>query len=386
MSSYHFSMSIVKRSAGQSAVAAAAYRAGQRLHDRETGITHDYARRRGVAHTEILLPNGAPDWMNDREVLWNHASLMERRKDAQLAREFNAALPASLSAEERLDLVRGFVREEFVARGMVADIALHDPVPEKGDDPRNFHCHVLLTLRQAGPEGLRATKTREWNSDDLLKAWRLSWADYQNRALERAGRRERVDARRLDVQRAEAERAGDRTASIALDRVPEIHMGRRARSIEKRGARPQSRNRDNITARPGKGSFRSSPERARRQRSIAYERIDDGTRSEWNGRILEENERRSRARFDKLERQAVRVRQRHLRSLKMASMPLIRTAMGQDQRRAIAKRHAARSWSLLQQIERLMADLLNVRTKRQRRHRDLLRLRDVRLGKSRRRT
>ncbi|TBG08422.1 hypothetical protein ELG79_36490 [Rhizobium leguminosarum] len=379
-------MSIVKRSAGQSAVAAAAYRAGQRLEDETGAVVHDYSRRRGIAHSEILLPAGAPEWLADRQRLWNHVQAIEKRRDAQLAREINMALPAELAAPDRLALVRGFVREQFVAKGMIADIALHDPVPEKGDDPRNFHVHVLLTLRQAGPHGLHPTKTRQWNSDDLLKEWRLRWADHQNRALERAGRRERVDARRLELQRRDAERAGDRAAASALDRVPEIHMGRRARNIEKQGYSPASRRRDDVTARPGAGRFRSAKEPHRRSREITYEQIDRGSRSQWNAEILAENERRSRARMDKLERQAARLRQRHLRSLKLASMPLVRSALGQDIRRAVAKRHASRSWALVQQIERLMADLLEVRVRRQRRHRDLLRLRDIGLEKSRRRT
>lgn len=379
-------MSIVKRSAGQSAIAAAAYRAGQRLADQANGVVHDYSNRRGVAHSEILLPDGAAPWMADRHLLWNHAEGIEKRSDAQLAREINMALPMELNHNQRVQLVRDYVRKEFVSRGMVADVAWHDPVAEKGDDPRNFHAHILLTMRQAGPHGLHRVKTREWNSDELLRHWRESFARHQNEALERAGKRERVDARRLDVQRAEAERAGDRAASAALDRVPEIHMGRRARSIEKRGARPESRNLESITARPGKGSFRSSPEHTRRQRQVTYKHIDHGTRSEWNAGILRENERRSRVRIDKYERQAVRLRQRHMRALKTVSIFAGRVGLSYELRRAMAERHAARSWALQQQIERLIADLLDIRTRRQRRHHNLLRLRDMRFEKSRRYT
>ncbi|WP_406660690.1 MobQ family relaxase [Rhizobium brockwellii] len=369
-------MQIVKRSAGQSAVAAAAYRAGARLRDERSGVVHDYANRRGVAHAEILLPEGAAPWMADRNLLWNHAEGIEKRRDAQLAREINMALPHEIPAAARLDLVRTFVREQFVARGMVADFALHEPVVEKGDDPRNFHAHVLLTLRQAGPRGLHPVKSRQWNSDEMLTAWRESWAQHQNHALERAGRRERVDARRLDMQRQDAQGAGDRAAALALDRVPEIHMGRRARNIERRGHQPVSQERKNRTARPSTGEFRSAKRASGRVRVVSYETIDRGTRTQWNADILVENEHRARLRADKLERQAARLRQRHMRALRISSVPM-RQALGLNKRHQIAQRHAARSWSLLQQVERLIAELLQVRTHRQRRHRNLLRVRET---------
>ncbi len=382
MSSYHFSMSIVKRSAGQSSVAAAAYRAGERLQDVRSGVVHNYAGRRGIAHAEILLPEGAAPWMADRQLLWNHAEGLEKRRDAQLAREINMALPAELSAPARLELVRSFVREQFATRGMVADIALHDPVPEKGDDPRNFHAHVLLTLRQAGPHGLRAVKTREWNSDELLKEWRLAWAEHQNRALERAGRRERVDARRLDVQKLNAQRAGDRAGVIVLDRAPEIHMGRRARNVERRGQQPVSQRRECVTARPGSGQFRSAEMPRSRTREVTYDRFDQGTRTQWNAEILSRNEKRARSVMDKLERQAVRLRQRHLRALRISSIPM-RVALGQVSRQQIAQRHVHASRNLLQLVERLIAELLQVRTQRQRRHREILRMREMGTGKVR---
>lgn len=150
MASYHFSAQPVKRSEGRSVVAMAAYRAGARLKDERRGIDVDFRRRRGVVHSEILAPEGAAAWLLDRGSLWNGVERMEARRDAQLAREINMALPHELEASERLALVRAFVLEHFVALGMVADIAIHAPVEAKGDDPRNFHAHVLLTMRQAG--------------------------------------------------------------------------------------------------------------------------------------------------------------------------------------------------------------------------------------------
>jgi ATP-dependent exoDNAse (exonuclease V) alpha subunit len=229
--SYHFSVQIIGRNAGRSAVAAAAYRAGERLRDERSGRTADFARRRGVVQREILLPPEAAAWLGNRERLWNHVEALERRSDAQLAREINLALPHELTAAQRVDLVCGFVQEQFVAMGMVADVAWHAPVAEKGDDPRNFHAHIMLTLRQAQADGLRPVKTREWNSDTLLELWRRAWSRHQNRALERAGLVERVDHRSLAEQRTAALKRRDSRAAEELDRR------RKSTSVPARGQR-----------------------------------------------------------------------------------------------------------------------------------------------------
>ncbi|WFU07543.1 MobQ family relaxase (plasmid) [Rhizobium sp. CB3171] len=372
MASYHFSVNIIGRKAGRSSVAAAAYRAAERLQDERSGAVHDYERKRGVAHREIMLPEDAPAWMRDRQALWNHVEKLEKRRDAQLAREINMALPHELTHEQRLDLVRTFVSEQFVSRGMAADVALHDPSSADGDR-RNFHAHVMLTLRQCERNGLRRVKTREWNSDAMLLQWRTAWAEHQNRALERAGHRVRVDERRLDVQRQEAERSGDRRAASTLDRAPEIHMGRRGRQAERRGRSVTSRTMVELTARPGQGVFRQAHEAVRRRREIEYGRIDDGSRAKWNAAIVERNARRTYRLVDKLERQAVRLRQRQMRSMRLAAMPQMRLALGIDKGR-MAKRHAERSGVLLKEIERLLAELLQTRDRRMMRHRELLRL------------
>ncbi|MGF0540751.1 MobQ family relaxase [Agrobacterium sp. ES01] len=385
MPSYHFSAQIIGRKAGHSSVAAAAYRAGARLRDERSGREHDFLRKRGVAHSEIVLPEGAAPWLADRQVLWNHVEALEKRKDAQLAREINMALPHELTAAQRLELVRGFVREQFVRHGMVADIALHEPVPEKGDDPRNFHAHVLLTLRQARGDGLGAVKTRAWNSDTLLKAWREAWSLHQNRALERAGGRERVDHRRLREQRQDAERRGDRPAALALDRAPEVHMGRRARRILRNDARPESRERQDSTARPSGGVFRSARQAERRFRPVEYPVFDQGSRPVWNASIVAGNVKRTYDLVDKLERQAVRVRERHLRSLRLANVPAMRLALGMDYRQAIARKHVQRSEALGRVIEELLAGLFHIRKRRMDRHRSLLRVREHHLFAGRRR-
>jgi hypothetical protein len=369
LASYHFSAQIIGRKAGRSAVAAAAYRAGARLTDSQTGVVHDYARRRGVAHAEVLLPEGAAPWMADRERLWNHAEAIEKRKDAQLAREINMALPHELTAAERQALVRSFVREHFVGRGMVADIALHEPVPERGDDPRNFHAHVLLTLRRAGPHGLHRVKTREWNADAMLDGWRAAWAVAQNRALEEARHPSRVDHRSLEARRREAAARGDRAAVEELNRAPEIHVGPRARAAQRKGrTETVSRAQVRSTARPSKGAWRSAKVAERRTRVVAYPAIDRGSRAVWNAGIVAGNRFRSYSRVDKYECQAVRLRKREARALKLLASGGLTPS-----RARLARRHAQRSRSLLAEIGRIIARLLHVRGAWDRRHRDLLR-------------
>ncbi len=393
MASYHFSVQIIGRKAGRSAVAAAAYRAGARLMDERRGEVQDFARRRGVAHTEVLLPEGVAPWLADRERLWNHVEAVEKRKDAQLAREINMALPHELSAEARLELVRSFVREQFTSQGMVADIALHDPVPESGHDPRNFHAHVMLTLRQAEVGGLRRVKTREWNSDALLTTWHAAWEVHQNRALERAGHRARVDHRSLEAQRASAEERGDMAAAVALERSPEIHIGPKARAARQTDQAPRSRPQTRPTARPKGGAWRSARNHERRQRTVNYEGIDRGSRTAWNAAIVDANRRRTYAQADKFERQAARLRQKEMRAqraLATAGSRLSRGGTGSspvsdDVRRTMAQRHVKKARGLLAAIERILAELFRVRGLWVQRHRDLLRV-QVRLpglGRSR---
>lgn len=370
MASYHFSVQIISRAKGRSAVAAAAYRSGTKLTDSRAGAVYDYSKRRGVAHAEILLPEDAAPWLADREALWNHAEGIEKRKDAQLAREINMALPHELTAAQRLDLVRSFVQAEFVGRGMVADFALHEPVPEKGDDPRNFHAHVMLSLRQADAHGFRRVKTREWNADALLENWRQAWAGAQNRALEEARQGVRVDHRSLKAQRHDATARGDRAAAAALDRVPEIHVGPKARAADRKGRAPQpSRSQVRATARPAGGRWVSARSRERRARVVAYPMFDRGSRSSWNASLVDRNMRRTYARIDKYERQAIRLRKREASALKLLALGRL-----DADRARIARRHVNRSRGLLAEIERLIASLLKVRGLWDRRHRELVRV------------
>ncbi|WP_054000488.1 MobQ family relaxase [Ahrensia marina] len=221
MAQYRLSANVISRGAGRSATAAAAYRAGIRIEDERTGIVHDYTAKRGVLHTEILTPADTPDWMQDRAQLWNAVEAAERRKDAQLSREIQLSLPHELTQEQQANLVRRFVEEQFVDSGMVADIAIHAPSSDPAADERNFHAHVMLTMREFVGGDWAKTKNRDWNNPELLEQWREAWADHQNRELERIGSSERVDHRSLEDQ--------------GIMREPQKHMGPIATEIERDG-------------------------------------------------------------------------------------------------------------------------------------------------------
>ena len=218
MATYRLSAQLVKRSAGRSATAAAAYRAGIKMVDERTGLMFDYTRRRGVAHSEILAPRCAPDWVRDRRRLWNEIEATEKRKDAQLAREVQLSLPHELTAPQRLDLTRQFVEHEFVARGMVADLSVHRP--DRRGDWRNHHAHVMLTLRTVSGDGF-GKKARDWNDVSMLEGWRAAWSDAVNRALTLHGHAERVDHRNY--------------ADRGIDRDPEPKLGPVATEMERHG-------------------------------------------------------------------------------------------------------------------------------------------------------
>lgn len=218
MADYRFSAKVIKRSNGQSAVAAAAYRSAERLLDERTGSISDYSRKGGVIYAEVMTPEGTPDWMHDRAQLWNAVEAAERRKDAQLAREIQLSLPHELDQAQRKALLLDFVQEQFVGKGMIADIAIHAPNAE--GDQRNHHAHVMLTMRELTGEGF-GKKARDWNSPDQLATWREQWAHHQNRALERHGHAARVDHRSFEAQ--------------GVDREPTQHLGQTASDMERGG-------------------------------------------------------------------------------------------------------------------------------------------------------
>ncbi len=192
MALYHFSAKVIQRSQGRSAVAAAAYRAAEELHDKLLDQDHDYTAKQHVVHKEIMLPDGAPERWLDRETLWNEVEAAERRKDAVLARDIEISLPRELGQAEAVALVQDFVREQFVARGMVADLNVHwTKARDGGEQP---HAHVMLTMRGVEGDGF-GLKQRAWNDKALLRTWRERWAEVANARLHELGHDARIDHR-----------------------------------------------------------------------------------------------------------------------------------------------------------------------------------------------
>ena len=242
MAIYHCSIKIIKRSQGRSAVAAAAYRSGQKLTNEWDGITHDYTKKGGVVYSEILLSAHAPPEFSDRSTLWNSVEEIEKSRNAQLAREIEIALPAELDRRAQITLVRAYVRDTFVAPGMCADFSIHD----KGDG--NPHAHIMLTLRPLNERGEWDAKCRkeydldghgqriqlpggnfkshrvnitDWNDPGKAEKWRAQWADPVIVHLKQIGLSERVDHRSYARQ--------------GVQKIPTVHMGVAATQMERRG-------------------------------------------------------------------------------------------------------------------------------------------------------
>lgn len=220
MAIYHFSAQVISRSQGRSSVASAAYRSAEKLLDYRTGLTHDFTKKSDVIEKDILLPKDATEWMSDREKLWNGVEQTEKRKDAQLAREINIALPRELSPEQNWDLLKSFVQTEFVDRGMVADVTFHRGHKGGEDQP---HGHVMLTMREVTPEGF-GQKVRAWNDKALLNDWREHWAEHCNLELAKQGLDLRIDHRTLEAQGINLEaqsKIGPKEAQRAMARFAE---------------------------------------------------------------------------------------------------------------------------------------------------------------------
>lgn len=235
MASYHLSVKTIKRSAGRSATAAAAYRVGERIECQREGRIHDYTRKQGIEETFLLAPEGAPAWATDRSALWNAVEASETRRNSVTAREWELALPSEISAAARSQITRDFARELVTRYGVAVDVAIH--APHREGDQRNHHAHVLTSTRKLEAQGFTA-KTRVLDSAKTggveIEQMRGVWAELQNRALERAGKVERVDHRSLEAQREAAVERGDALTAEELDRDPELKLGPAANSMERR--------------------------------------------------------------------------------------------------------------------------------------------------------
>lgn len=202
MAIYHFSAKVVSRAKGSSAVASAAYRSASELHDDRLGRNHDFSNKAGVIHSEVMLPQGAPERLNDRTTLWNEVEAGEKRKDAQLAREVEFSIPREMNEKQGVQLARDFVKKQFVDRGMVADLNVHwDKAKDGSPKP---HAHVMLSMREVGPEGF-GKKNRDWNSAEHLKGWREAWAAHVNERMAELGLEGRIDHRSYADQGIELE-------------------------------------------------------------------------------------------------------------------------------------------------------------------------------------
>jgi ATP-dependent exoDNAse (exonuclease V) alpha subunit len=226
MAIYSLQVKCVSRSAGRSVVAAAAYRAAENIGDDRLGVVWDFTRKYGVLHSEIIAPEGAPEWAKDRAELWNAAERAEdkstRWQTATTGRDIILALPHELTDEQRLEAVRGFAAALVERYRVAIDFALH--APDRHGDRRNYHAHLLMTTRRIGPEGFGA-KTREL--DDFktgpreIEAIRMTWERIGNRALEQAGIDERIDCRSY--------------ADQGVDREATVHLGPIASGMERKG-------------------------------------------------------------------------------------------------------------------------------------------------------
>mgnify|MGYP004640883137 FL=1 len=248
---YHFNVEQIKRSEGRTAVASAAYRAGEKLHNLWDGETHDYTRKGGVILSEIMLPEYAPERLSDRYTLWNEVEQIERHYKAQLAYSFDIALQNEFSLEENIALAREFVQKYFVSDCMICDLAVHQPDRGDGGIP-NPHFHVLVPIRPLNADGTWGAKqhrayhldkdgnrikkedgsgafdavpTTNWGKPETLDLWRKAWADMVNARLEEKGLDCRIDHRSYVDQ--------------GLDLIPTVHEGSHIRKMEKKGIRTE---------------------------------------------------------------------------------------------------------------------------------------------------
>ena len=247
--SFHFSVSIISRGKGKSAVASSAYIAGEKIKNEWDGVTHDYTKKQGVIHKEIFLPEHAPKEFTDRTTLWNSVELFEKNSNAQLARNFIIALPKELSLEENKKLISEFIETNFVSEGMVADLAIHD---ESQDGNNNIHAHIMTIVRPLNEDGTWGQKSKKeymldengekilgkngkpktrkveltnWNDRGNVEKWRESFSNLCNRYLQENEIDKKVDHRSFKRQ--------------AVKQIPTIHLGAAASALERKGIRTE---------------------------------------------------------------------------------------------------------------------------------------------------
>ncbi len=259
MALYHFTLNQITRSHGQSAVNCAAYRAGEKLMDDYYGCTRDYTRKQGVVLSEIMLPAHAPERLADRTTLWNEVENVEKHPKAQLTHSFEFSLQTELSLEENIAMAKKFVEENFVARGMIADIAIHDPPKADKGEPENPHIHVMCPIRPLDENGkwgekqkreylkddkgepildkkgkpkFRAVPTTDWSTKETLQAYRKNWCDLVNATFQEKGISARIDHRSYGEQ--------------GEDMIPTIHEGVAVRQMEAKGIHTEKRALNNL--------------------------------------------------------------------------------------------------------------------------------------------
>ena len=223
MSIYHLSVKCISRSNGRTASGSAAYRSGEKIRD-NAGDIHDYTRKKGILHTELVLPSDSPYWASDRATLWNYVDKAEKRKDSTVAREYELALPSELNREEQVKLTKEFADYIVKEYGVCADISIHAP----REDNNNYHAHVMTSTRILGIEGFNK-KTRILDDRTTgrfeVEKIRKIWEVLQNQSLERKGIEERVSCESLAAQ--------------GIDRKPQIHLGVSASAMLRKGIRTE---------------------------------------------------------------------------------------------------------------------------------------------------
>ncbi|WP_415750762.1 MobQ family relaxase [Erysipelothrix rhusiopathiae] len=243
--SFHFSISMISRGKSKSAVASAAYISCEKITNEWDGVTHDYHNKKGLLHSQIFLPENIPKEFQDRSFLWNSVELNEKASNAQLARNFIIALPKELNVEENKRLITEFIQENFVSKGMIADLAIHD---ESYEGNNNIHAHIMTTLRPINGKGEWQAKSKkeyilddegnkilnkngkpktrkieltDWNDKGNAEKWRESFASLCNQCLEKNNLEKRVDHRSFERQ--------------GIEEIPTIHMGASASALERKG-------------------------------------------------------------------------------------------------------------------------------------------------------